>query len=411
MRTLRLLAAAIVAAFATCVRAQESEQFPAADSSGVRVEISLLTCSPGAEVYELYGHTALLVDTVDAGRATVYNYGVFDFETPHFVWRFVLGQTDYLLAPQPLGRFLYAYAVRGSSVVRQTINATPAEARAIAAALQEEARPENRVYRYDIFSNNCTTRARDMLESHLAGVVVYPARPPRYTLRSLLRRYTGAGTWATEGNDLLLGVEADTLLSERGEMFAPMMMMAYADSAMIDRGRGRFVPLVVRRDTMLRADAALHESDVAAQPSFPLPPAAVGWGALLIGLLIAMAEWRRRSCFAAVDGLLLTAQGLAGCIVCVLLLFSEHPTVGSNWQAWLLNPLPLLFVVPVVAGDIRRREHVYHYVAAPLTALFVAAMTVMPQHFATLTLPLALLLLSRAVVHLLVYRAWHRAQI
>ena len=63
----------------------------AADS----LEVSLLTCAPGHEVYRLYGHTALRVRNVARQSSDyTYNFGWFSFDTPNFVMRFVLGRTD-----------------------------------------------------------------------------------------------------------------------------------------------------------------------------------------------------------------------------------------------------------------------------------------------------------------------------
>ena len=47
--------------------------------------ISILTCSPGQEVYELYGHTALRVKNISRDEDWVFNYGVFSFNKPNFV--------------------------------------------------------------------------------------------------------------------------------------------------------------------------------------------------------------------------------------------------------------------------------------------------------------------------------------
>ena len=61
------------------------------------VDISLITCSPGTELYQLYGHTALRVREVRQGRRSdwVFNYGTFSFKQKNFMWRFMLGETDY----------------------------------------------------------------------------------------------------------------------------------------------------------------------------------------------------------------------------------------------------------------------------------------------------------------------------
>ena len=57
-------------------------------------EVSVITCSPGDEVYSLYGHTAIRLRDEARGLDIAVNYGVFDFNTDHFAWKFVLGETD-----------------------------------------------------------------------------------------------------------------------------------------------------------------------------------------------------------------------------------------------------------------------------------------------------------------------------
>ena len=79
--------------------------------------VSLLTFFPGSEIYELEGHTALRV--VDGRGDTAYNWGTFDFLAPGFVYRFVSGQTDYMVAAAPTDLFLSYYADSGRRVVEQ----------------------------------------------------------------------------------------------------------------------------------------------------------------------------------------------------------------------------------------------------------------------------------------------------
>lgn len=368
------------------------------------LSISLLTCSPGQENYELYGHTAIRVTSRRDSIDIVYNYGVFDFTAPNFTWRFVLGQCDYLLYGEPLVLFAQQYYLRGSWVMEQVLNLTPYEATYLKEFLSLESLPQNRVYRYNIFRNNCTTRARDAIERCITGAVVYPARPRRNTYRSMLHQFTKEHPWAQEGNDLLLGTEVDTLITERDEMFAPIYLMWYADSAIIDNGRGAFRNLVLRRQILLPENAERQQAAADALPDFPLTPRIWGWMLLAVGLCLAVYEVRKRWVCWPVDAVLMTLQGLAGVLLTFMALFSVHPGVTSNWQVWLLNPIPLFFVYTVVKADRRHQRHVYHAFAAALIALFIIFYFIIPQDFAQIILPLALLLLSRAVVHLLVYR-------
>lgn len=374
------------------------------------ITASFLTCSPGQEVYELYGHTAIRVQWTETSSDTilsrdiVYNFGLFDFNQPHFVWHFTLGECDYIVGPMFLDRFLAEYEYRGSSVTEQVLALKTYEARRLLLALDSVSRPENRTYRYNFFRSNCTTKARDIIEQSIDGEVIYPARPRRNTFRTILHQFTEGHEWARESNDLLLGADADTMLVERDEQFSPIYMMQYMDSAFVDRGRTEYAPLVSERRELLAANPELQQMAAAELPQLPLSPRALWWTLLAIGLIIAAIEfYRRRVCW-PVDAVLMTLQGLAGCLVVFMMLFSVHPTVASNWQVWVLNPIPLFFVYSVVKADIRRQRAVYHLGAAVWLFLFIVLFFILPQDFSELILPLALLLLSRAVVHLIIYK-------
>ena len=76
-------------------------------SDGAR--IFLVTCSPGQALYERYGHTALMVIDDELGISEVYNYGIFDFSTEHFYWRFVRGETFYQLGKEGARWFIDSY--------------------------------------------------------------------------------------------------------------------------------------------------------------------------------------------------------------------------------------------------------------------------------------------------------------
>lgn len=87
---------ALLVALMACTDKAKAAEYATAEYMD-SVEISLLTCSPHEEVYSLYGHTALRMHDLHQGRQhdVVFNWGVFNFEKPHFVLRFVFGLTDY----------------------------------------------------------------------------------------------------------------------------------------------------------------------------------------------------------------------------------------------------------------------------------------------------------------------------
>ena len=367
--------------------------------------VSLLTCSPGQLIYELYGHTAIRVRSVRDGIDLVFNYGVFSFDQPNFLGRFLLGKCDYLVAPCTLDVFMVEYRKRGSSVTEQVLNLKLGEAARLKQALFDACRPENRSYRYNFLTKNCTTKARDIIEEHIDGEVIYPVHNPRFSSRQLVRQFTEGHPWAEVGNDLLLGLDMDTLVSMRGEMFLPTYLQSYADSAMIRFAHGyHYRPLVRETHVLLEANPEAMAAAEARQAWFPLSPTQLGWILLALCVLLLLWEQKRGRMLWGVDIVLMLIQGVAGVLLFVLMLWSEHPGVATNWQFVVLNPLPLLLLPYVVTCDIRRKRCLYHRWAAVVLLLFLVAVPFARQNFSVLTVFMALCLLTRAVSHMLQYK-------
>ena len=180
---------------------------PAEKDSAV---VSLLTCTPGNLVYELYGHTAIRVREVGARQSDwVFNYGTFSFNQPHFMWRFMLGETDYELGVVPYYLFYESYVREGRGIDEQVLNLTPAEAKKLVDALSKNLEPENATYRYNFFYDNCVTRALRVIEQSIDGQVIWPKADANKSLRDMVHEFSEPSPWNKFGQDLLLGAEVD----------------------------------------------------------------------------------------------------------------------------------------------------------------------------------------------------------
>jgi hypothetical protein len=347
------------------------------------LEISLLTCSPHSEVYSLYGHTAIRVHDKASGSDIAVNYGLFDFNQPHFVLRFVFGLTDYSMGSVPFRYFEMEYRERGSSVTEQVLNLTHEEKVRILQAL--EANSRNPIYRYNYFHDNCTTRARDMLLSHIDGEVKFTsAADSSATFRSMVHDWNEDSPWARFGNDILLGVGADKKTTREERQFLPDNLMKDFASATIVGDSVR--PLVLRTETVVPAGLQITEK------GFPLRPWVCALILLAITLLVTWIEWRRHRIFWGYDLLLMVACGLAGLLLTAMI-FSQHPTVSLNLQILLFNPIPLIFAIPVVRAAIRHKRHWWWKWSLGLLILFFIGSFF--QHYAEGMLILALSLLGR----------------
>ncbi len=359
------------------------------------VRISLLTCEPGSEIYALFGHSAIRYENPAKQEDWVFNYGMFSFKEPNFVMRFVKGETDYQLGVVPFRYFEAEYGMRGSSVYQQELNLTNAEKEKLAGLLFENYLPANRVYRYNYFYDNCTTRARDKIEESIQGKVVYPVSDRVVSYRDILHEFTAGSEWSEFGIDLCLGSEADEPIDERKQMFAPFYMLAAARGAVIHR-TDTMMPFV-RKETKI-VDAVLED-----EPAFPLSPMACALLLLAVTVIIVgRGLYKGRQCLAW-NVVMFLLQGLGGCIIAFLFFFSLHPTVGSNWLLMLFNPLPLIYLPWLIGRGIKQQKDPYHVYNAVVLTSFILLMPFLPQEFNLTVLPLALNLLLLSVGLLCLY--------
>jgi hypothetical protein len=191
-------------------------------------QISLITCTPGTELYERYGHTALRVfDSINAIDIT-FNYGIFDFNTDHFYWKFIKGETWYQLGASSTPWFLYDYEIENRPVYEQILNLTPKQRESIWNALLINYKPEYREYLYNFVFDNCATRPYELIKSALGDSIIsdYEGYTGE-TYRHFIRHYTGRHTWANAGINLLFGPKADRPMTSEQRLFLPEELMHY----------------------------------------------------------------------------------------------------------------------------------------------------------------------------------------
>lgn len=337
------------------------------------IRATLVTCAPGSAIYELYGHTAIRVTNLTKGIDIVYNYGAFDFDSPHFIWRWLKGETDYLLAVQRWNSFLEDYMLRGSAVYLQDLNLTQEESYRLAVLLDMNAMPENRVYRYDFLRNNCATMALDKVEEALEGRVRYNITTCNESFRSILHEYNGKEPWSQFGVDMVLGGEADDSITVRETSFAPFRLMHLAANTEIADTSAQSRPLVSNFTEILPE----HEVEF---PHRIISPAQGMMLLFLIVLLICCIEWNMKKKFCIVDIILLSVQGIAGIVITFLYFFSSHPTVTTNWLIIPLNPIPLLCIPAVVRNLKSNCLDWYMFFNFTILVLFIIFSSRIPQY-------------------------------
>lgn len=320
-----------------------------AETPADSIRVSLLTCSPHDEIYSLYGHTAIRYEDKASKTDIVVNYGMFSFKKPFFVARFVLGLTDYEMGIQDFNDFCYEYQYFGSQVTQQEINLTPEEKGQLLKALQDNY-ANARVYRYNYFYNNCTTKARDIILKSINGKIEYKnAIDKSVSFRDLIHGCNANYSWASFGNDLLLGFKADMQTTREQQQFLPDNLMRDFGQAKIVSADGSARPLVKNTEIIVKGNDHAIAGKTKVTPQF------VFITLLLLIAAIVVAEFKTKKRFLWVDISLLLASGLAGLILFVML-FSEHPTTSTNLQIFILCPLNLYWAIYIIKNKRNERK-------------------------------------------------------
>lgn len=354
--------------------------------------VSLLTAYPGADIYELEGHSAIRLN-MGPGQDYAVSYGIFNFNAPNFVYRFVKGETDYMVGLVPMDYFLESYARQGRRVEELPLSLTPAEKRRLVGLLTENLLPENRVYRYNYVKDNCATRPLKMIEMSLAdtlhlGTISLDFLPEQSTFRDVMRHYHANYPWYQFGIDLALGSGIDYPLSSREYTFVPMLMAEQLAASRVGERAISGIPVAL---IDLAPDAAVE-----GPTPWVLSPLFVCW--VVFCLLLAATVNDNICCRVTrwIDAVYFGVLGFAGLLLTFLIFISVHEATSPNYLYLWLNPLCL---IPTIFIWIRScRKIVLIYQAANFGVLIVAliAWPWLPQSANPAFLPLVLATVMRS---------------
>lgn len=310
------------------------------NATGENLRVSLITYGPGDIYWERFGHDAIeLRDTV-TGEEVNFNYGVFNFDEKNFFLNFARGRMHYLIDAEVTTDEESFYAQAGRSVTKQRLALTPQQAAALRDFLFWNLRPENAVYNYDYYADNCTTRVRDALDRALGGIIKtrLSSLPGGMTYRQQTIRLMSAQPWLMLILDLGLGPYADQPLNAWQESFLPEELQTNLRHVSIPDGHGGNQPLV-QSETLLAPNHL--DAPPATPPDLRIP---LGIAGLVIAALIVTAWRRTRFAYALLGTLFLLFAGTAGLLMLLLWTFTAHHAAWSNTNLLLFNPLAFLLI-------------------------------------------------------------------
>jgi len=339
--------------------------------------ISLLTASPGDELYTTFGHSAIrIVDTLRT-YDFVFNYGMFDFRTPNFYPKFIKGNLKYWLGRQKLNDFLWVYTRENRKVTERVMNLNDQQKSDIIDFLVYNIHPDNRVYLYDFFYDNCATRIRDLVKNELGDTFKYAHILNReVTFRQLLDEYLITMPWADFGIDLILGLKADQQASFSNQMFLPDYLESNLSKGMVNDQ-----PLFQEETTLLPFQFKPNR-----KVGYITPLIAMSLLLILIALLTIFIK--SKALQHTFDWLVFFILGMMGLVFAFMWLGTAHQACYQNLNMLWANPL-YLFLIPMAL--IKNYKWIW-WVVLILIVILLFTFPVFPQQYHLAFIPIFLMI-------------------
>ena len=365
--------------------------------------ISLITMAPGNQLHSAFGHAAFRVYDPDQDMDILFNYGVFPFYESGFIPKFVNGKLDYLLEVSYFDSTVDVYVRQKRMVVEQVLNLNLKQRRELFAFLSNNARPENKVYRYDFLFDNCSTRLRDVLVTVLGKSLKFTQNPdPGLTFREMLDLYVKDTDPLTDfAFDTLLGLPTDRKVTPYEAMFLPdFLRTAFDHAVIVDKNGER--PLVRSKHTLYSFNTKKK-----ALPFFVFP-AFWAWSIFIMFMLLTtILYWKRDRPSAVIsfiqrifDFLLLIAVGLIGLLLLYLWVISEHVVTNYNLNLLWANPLLFGYAFFLLFNVFKKIQFRFLQIYIFLPLVVVLGWFLLPQNFHPAFFPVSLTLLLRCAWNL-----------
>jgi hypothetical protein len=353
-----------------------------------RVQISLLTCGAGEEMYSAYGHSAIRILDKEQGVDIAYNYGTFDFNTPNFYLKFAQGKLLYYLALEDTQDFFEAYKREGRSVFEQVLNLDSTQIVTLVFLLNENYKPEKRAYLYDFFYDNCSSRIRDIVEKGMGENFKWDVREgeQKYTFRQCIKTFHKGHSWGDFGIDLCLGLPCDKIADKYYQMFLPNVLSESFQNASFNMPNGEKKPFV-RIAQWINPPQQLYTMEHWFTPMVMTSLIAF---VLLIVLLI-----KSKTLNLTADIILFTSTGMLGLLFLLLWFATDHKATVWNFNLlWALpNNLAALFYLKN-----NSKGKLYFLFVSFLSVILLMVGWFLPQDLNLAVYPIILVLAVRSFI-------------
>ena len=351
--------------------------------------ISVLTIGSGISLNDAFGHSAYRVK--DSLIDIVFNYGVYDFDTPNFYTKFAQGKLNYKIDANYYEDFKASYIRQDRTIKEQVLNLSDDEKQRVFNFLSKNYEPANQYYLYDFFYDNCATKIKDVLVEALDNNIEFkePESFEIKTFRTLIQENLNWNSWGSLGIDFALGSIIDGKASPIEHMFLPEYIYAFFGSAKFKQDKTK--SLVKNEQVVYKKTGTYSSVYVLTSPLFIL-----GIISILI-LYITFKDYKgnKRSKWLDISIFLIT--GLIGVVILLLWFATDHGATAQNYNLLWAFAINLLMTLQVKRTTATRWFKKYIKFLIILICLLILHWIIGIQRFGFALIPLLTALFIRYI--------------
>jgi hypothetical protein len=303
---------------------------------GDSLTVSLMIIGPGHPLYVWWGHIGLIIENSTDNSSYFYDFGNFSFEEDNFYGNFAMGRLYYLKIKSRTQSYLRFLNFFDRSVTIYELNLTAQEKKKVYSILEEGVKPENRIYLYHHYKDNCSTRIRDVLDEAMEGEIQECLPQYAQTFRDQANRFIKP-FWPYVLLNFLQGSTIDTPITQWDALFLPQELEDFA----LNHVRPTGEPFV-NNITKVQEGITPYIPDV----PFPHSGAAFLWGMLFFFISLAVRLGKTEKLFALWRIISIIFTAIPGLFLCFMMFFTDHHVTWYNLNALVTCPLILAALIP-----------------------------------------------------------------
>lgn len=351
-------------------------------------EISVLTFGSGEDLYSKFGHTAIRIQEPSLGIDIVFDYGNFASFEDGFYWKFIQGQLNYTMSGRRYNSLIEDYKSENRWVREQNLNLSFEEKKQLFGFLEINFLPENRVYSYEFFFDNCATKIPEIFKKVFGEKIVYSANylKKEYTFRQLIHQKVKTNSWSGFGIDLALGSDIDKKANSYEHMFLPSYVYQQLSHTSLSKQ-----PLVKEDILIYDAELTNKGSNFVISPFF--------WLSLFLVIVgfITYRDFKKNTQSKWLDFSLFFITGAAGLLLFFLWFLTDHSATVNNFNILWVFPLNIIVAFIIIKKATPMWISKYLWILLILLAVTLVLWLFKVQIFSPLILLILLALAIRYV--------------